>query len=115
MDEKRCCPRCGEELKLEMREFSLGGDGHGGLSSLFVVQYDVDIYLCPQCGKVELYAAAPESESEPEPKVKCSRCGAEHSPEIGCPRCALNDAYHGSSGVLFREKKEKKSKLPWER
>ena len=51
------CPACGAKMELKLKDFSIGADGHGGLSSLFLEQYDVDLYACPNCGKVELYTA----------------------------------------------------------
>ena len=66
-EKKRLCPACGVEMELKLENFSIGADGHGGLMSLFMEQYDVDLYACPRCGKVELYTAdfkqeAPQSE-----------------------------------------------------
>ncbi len=53
------CPACGAILHRKLRNFSIGSDGYGGLSSLGLPSYEVDLYACPQCGKVELYTAAP--------------------------------------------------------
>ncbi len=51
------CPNCGAAMECKLTQLSIGADGGGGLSSLFYEQYNVDLYACPQCGKVELYTA----------------------------------------------------------
>lgn len=85
MEEKEVlCPACGAEMELKLENFSIGADGRGGLMSLLMEQYEVDLYACPVCGKVELYTAgfdpedgeeeaeepeeAPEDEEQSEPK-----------------------------------------------
>lgn len=73
MEEKKVlCPACGAEMERKLENFSIGADGGGGLLALLMEQYDVDLYACPQCGKVELYTARfqkreeePEEEAEP--------------------------------------------------
>lgn len=109
--DKKICTACQGELELKRKNFPLGGDGWGGLSSMLAVQFNADVYVCTQCDKVELYAAQVE-EDKPQETVKCKVCGAEHSPLIGCPRCALNNA-----GSYWSSKpKEKKTKRPpWEK
>ena len=55
MEPKTCCSACGAELELAMEGLSLGGDGWSPLTSLLVENLVVDAYVCPSCGKVELY------------------------------------------------------------
>lgn len=112
MDRRACCTACGGDMELDIKRFALGGDGWGGLSSLMTEQYEVDLYRCTQCGKIALYAAAATTQ-EAEEMVRCPNCGAEHSPVIGCPRCALNRASGGMSRTY--PPKKKKEKLPWEK
>ena len=86
------CPNCSALMELKLENFSIGADGGGGLVTLLAAQYAVDLYACPQCGKVELYTAGfipglPQEEGEP--TITCPVCGREHSPSIGCPTCAL--------------------------
>ena len=52
------CPNCGGEMTCKIKDFTIGLDGNGGLY-LFggPQQYDVDLYACPECGKVEMYTA----------------------------------------------------------
>lgn len=54
----RTCPNCGSQMKLTIKDFRIGLDGNGGVY-LFggYDQYDVDLYACPECGKVEMYTA----------------------------------------------------------
>ena len=53
--QKVSCPACGAEMERKLQDFSIGSDGGGGLLSLLADTYLVDLYACPQCGKVELY------------------------------------------------------------
>lgn len=112
------CPACGGEMECKLRNFSIGADGGGGLLTLLADTYEVDLYACPHCGKVDLFTAgfqpAEEKPAPPPPEeeaVTCPVCGARHSPLIGCPNCAL----HGASSSLFsRKKKGRGPKPPWE-
>ena len=54
----RNCPSCGAAMECKLQNFSIGADGGGGLLTLLADQYEVDLYACPACGKVELYTAA---------------------------------------------------------
>ena len=68
--QKVSCPACGAEMERKLQDFSIGSDGGGGLLSLLADTYLVDLYACPQCGKVELYTAgfqADEDLEEDEP------------------------------------------------
>ena len=66
------CPACGGEMELKLENFSIGADGGGGLMTLLADTYEVDLYACPVCGKVELYTAGffqkkcQEEDGEPE-------------------------------------------------
>ena len=54
----RPCPNCGGEMTCKITNFRIGMDGGGGLtSSLWYDQYAVDLYACPECGKIEMYTA----------------------------------------------------------
>ena len=69
MEKKKVlCPACGAEMQLKLEDFSIGADGGGGLITLLADTYEVDLYACPKCGKVELYTAGfdPEGEEEEE-------------------------------------------------
>ena len=56
----RHCPACGGMLERRLRNFSIGADGYGGLTSLGLEQFEVDLYVCAKCRRVELYAAEHE-------------------------------------------------------
>ena len=116
------CPACDAILHRKLRNFSIGSDGYGGLSSLGLPSYEVDLYACPQCGKVELYTAAPGAwaalTDQPEAEqVTCPDCGTRHSPLIGCPSCAVRQA--GLGRTFPQEEKQSTSKrskkVPWEK
>ena len=54
----RSCPNCGGGMVCKLKNFRIGADGNGGVY-LFggYEQYEVDLYACPECGKVEMYTA----------------------------------------------------------
>jgi ssDNA-binding Zn-finger/Zn-ribbon topoisomerase 1 len=80
--EKKICSRCGEEMELKEASFPMG-------SALSAQRFHVDIYSCPKCNKVELFAA--ESDV-----VTCPVCGHVHPAREKCVRCALSTAFDGS-------------------
>ena len=94
---EKACPVCGSEMELKLENFSIGADGGGGLMSLLADTYEVDLFACPVCGKVELYTARffREEEPEPEEQVTCPVCGTRHSSSVGCPSCAMRAARSG--------------------
>ena len=104
MDEKKIlCPACGAEMELKLENFSIGADGGGGLLTLLADLYDVDLYACPQCGKVEMYTAnfQPKQEEPEEEPDETSEAAEEPAPKSG-------------GGFLgFGKKKEKRP--PWEK
>ena len=54
----RPCTNCGGEMKRELQNFRIGADGDNDLFDMLMrPQYHVDLYACPECGKVELYTA----------------------------------------------------------
>ena len=70
MEEKKVlCPACGAEMERKLQNFSIGA-----VNSLLFEQYDVDLYACPICGKVELYTANFwKEEEEPEEMVELKK------------------------------------------
>lgn len=108
------CPNCSALMELKLENFSIGADGGGGLVTLLAAQYDVDLYACPQCGKVELYTTGfiPGMPEEEELSVTCPVCGREHHPAVGCPSCALRG---GSAGRIHRSEGKSSEKPPWEK
>ena len=119
------CTACGADLELKIRNLSIGADGYGGFTSLGLEQYQVDLFACPKCGKVELYTASFKTEEERAKEgpstVICPTCGKEHSALIACPTCVMRRANNINASDVFRareqEKREKKKafKPPWEK
>ena len=126
------CPACGGTLERRLRKFSIGADGYGGLTSIGLEQFEVDLYVCSKCRRVELYAAEPEEplRTEREDQVTCPVCGTRHSALCGCPTCAVQAAYtpHAARSeqkqspepapAPEREKHTfpwQKKKVPWEK
>lgn len=110
------CPNCSTQMELKLEHFSIGADGGGGLVTLLADQYDVDLYACPQCGKVELYTAGflPGVKEEEAEMVVCPDCGTRHLASIGCPSCAVRAARSGSVSA-FRAPRKPGEKPPWEK
>ena len=113
------CPACGGQMERKLENFSIGADGYGGLTSIGLPEYRVDLYACPHCGKVELYTAQfktpEEQEAEGPAFVICPECGKEHSPAINCPTCAMRAARGGRISFDSAPKAKKGPKPPWER
>ena len=118
----RLCSACGAMLECKLRNFSIGQDGYGGLSSIGLPSYEVDLFSCPRCGKIELYEPQFSSrfipEEAPEEQVACPVCGTRHSSLIGCPACAIRMAQSGQRPRPAREEappQENRRKPPWEK
>ncbi|MBQ7150965.1 MAG: zf-TFIIB domain-containing protein [Synergistaceae bacterium] len=75
----RMCPSCHTVLTLKEKDYPMGS------AFLKADRFHVDIYECPECHGVRLYAAEPEL-------VTCPKCGSLHSPREACAVCALNGA-----------------------
>lgn len=106
----RPCPNCGGGMERKLSDFNLGFN-----TGWFPDMYAVDLYACPDCGKVELYtanfAAVKKQEDAKAQEITCPVCGTNHSPLVGCPRCALDQA--SRSGITARTNVS--SKPPWEK
>lgn len=115
------CPACGTPLVRKVKNFPLGTDGTGSLAALLTGHYYVDLFACPQCGKVELYTAGygPEAEAPAAPEeatVTCPVCGTQHSSLINCPTCVLRRGRSGGAPQAGpRPRKKKDPKPPWEK
>lgn len=110
------CSVCGGVLECKLENFSIGADGGGGLLSLLAAQYEVDLYACPACGKVELYTANfSVKEDPPEQTVTCPVCGGKHSPLIGCPTCAMRGARSTPTPNIGPSPNQKRRRPPWEK
>lgn len=100
MEERKVlCPACSGEMELKLENFSIGADGGGGLLTLLADTYEVDLYACPQCGKVELYTADFDPEEEQE---------EDDEPEDEEPEAKSDGGFLG-----FGRRKDKRP--PWEK
>ena len=82
------CLRCGTEMRHRQREkLQLGQTGLllGDLPNLFAGALEVDIYICPACGKLEFYSAEALDEEETLPQRQCPSCGRKH--DFDYPKC----------------------------
>lgn len=80
------CLCCGVSMKFFGKEqLQLGKTGWllGDLPNLFAGALEVELYRCPQCGRLELFSGAG---SGPAPDAVCPECGAEHTGSV-CPIC----------------------------
>lgn len=133
---EKLCPSCGTPLACRLQNFSIGADG-SGLMTLFAAHYEVDLYACPQCGKVELYTAgfpsSPPSAQQPARPAPywCEHCG-KPSDERTCPDCnrvCISMGDHQWNLLLqartrlseepsddpLRTSQQKQEKPPWEK
>ena len=92
------CLRCGAAMSfLKSESIQLGEHGFfmGDLAHLLAGGLAVDIYICPECGKVEFFQREPTAyldegkpRSEVLNQVACPHCGAKHDPKLSrCPAC----------------------------
>ena len=83
MEEKRdaskICSTCKEKMVLEVASYPMG--------SVFLKErFHVDIYRCPVCDRVKLFAAKSKV-------VICPVCGSTHHADERCAICAINAAF----------------------
>lgn len=83
------CLRCDKEMKYSgTRKIQLGETGWilGDLPNLIAGAMEVDIFSCPQCGKIEFYHT--ESVAEEIAQTHCPKCGKKHDCDYPkCPFC----------------------------
>ena len=90
------CLRCGAAMQFGGKEkIQLGKTGWilGDLPNLLAGALEMEIYYCPQCGKLELYTpeSAAQFSDEMLPQKKCPRCGMTHDFDYPkCPHCDFN-------------------------
>lgn len=78
---KKICPVCNCELVCKETAYPMG-------SALMSRRFHVDIYSCPECSRVSLFASD-------ENEVTCPVCGTTHPAKEKCAICALNSAFEG--------------------
>ena len=83
------CLRCGAWMRfIKCEKFQLGQTGWvlGDLPNLFAGAMEIEIYVCPKCGKIELFQ--PEAASDGLAQKQCPVCGAVIDFDYGrCPHC----------------------------
>ena len=108
----RPCPNCGSKMERKLKDFTIGAYG----DRLFGERYDIDLYACPACGKVEMYtanfAAIKRKQELNEKEVVCS-CGTRHSSLVECPTCSFH--CRSETPPAAPEKSRHEEKPPWER
>ena len=99
MGKELLCLRCGTEMRFMMRErLQLGQTGWllGDLSNLLSGSLKVDVYCCPDCGKMEFFKADDNEPGYDEAEdriaqVRCPKCGTVHDMDYPkCPKCKYN-------------------------
>ena len=79
---KKICPHCQQAMELAVKSYPMG--------SVFQLnRFHVDIYRCPSCRKIELFAAEGDM-------VPCPVCGTMHPAQEKCVTCALDAAFGGT-------------------
>ncbi len=114
------CLRCGGPMeRCGLKRFHLGEEGLFGpvaRDGLLASWLEVEVHRCAQCGRGEFYLPQPPelpADLDEEELVTCPVCGARHSPDIGCPRCAMNRSREGRREQDQGRRSEKKP--PWEK
>jgi len=94
------CLRCGAAMQFGGKEkIQLGKTGWilGDLPNLLAGALEMEIYYCPQCGKMEFYTPQTSGQFSGSdlPQKKCPRCGMTHDFDYPrCPHCEF-DYYKG--------------------
>ena len=98
------CLRCGTDMKFSGREkIQLGEESyHSGLWAMMTAEsMKVDIYKCPDCGKIELFEPQVKKSVEPQSNWTCSECGFYNLSQVQtCQSCGVTR--------IWSEKQKKK-------
>ena len=92
------CLRCDADMEYSGREqFQLGEErGYTGLLAVMTAEsLQVDIYKCPDCGKIEFFQPrARETVRQPKTNWTCSQCGFYNLGRVhACQSCGVNRAW----------------------
>lgn len=116
LSSERLCSNCSVPLILKLEEVPL--DQH--LPHLFSYGLYANIYVCPQCGKLEFYqfdSAEDRRQKAAKQEAQmtvCPRCSTQHHATIGCPSCAVQRSTSYRAPVR-KDRRKKDSRPPWER
>ncbi|MFR1517438.1 MAG: hypothetical protein ACLSVG_01480 [Clostridia bacterium] len=82
------CLRCNVPMKyVGQKKIQLGQTGWilGDLPNLLAGAMELDLYFCPQCGKIEFFQSDDAADDEQLPQKQCPRCGKTH--DFDYPKC----------------------------
>ncbi len=82
------CLRCSGPMGfVKSEKIQLGQTGWllGDLPNLVSGALEVDIYSCPQCGKIEFFQSEGRTAEDAVSQVKCPKCGKKH--DFDYPKC----------------------------
>ena len=92
MEKDIICIRCNSEMKhLRTEKLQLGQTGwiFGDLPNLLAGAMEVDIYICPECRKLEFFLA--DDKEDVLPQKQCPKCGKMHDFDYPkCPYCKFD-------------------------
>ena len=102
MSGEKKCVHCESPLRFLRREqFQLGRTGWllGDLPNLLAGSLEMEIWCCPNCGKLEFYVPGAILEQEwgdsvpgRMTQIRCPVCGVEHDlDDPKCPRCGAKN------------------------
>ena len=118
-------------MRYVSREF-IGLSPQTLLESIAGAKLETDIYVCPECKKMEFFATeclVPSPGDETAETVSCAGCGRQHAygaercpycgrQYVSCPQCGrLHDAYVSfcpNCRHEYRKNRKKQDKEPWE-
>ncbi len=86
MENSIVCLRCGCKMThIKTEKLQLGQTGwiFGNLPNLLAGAMEVDIYICPECRKLEFYLA--DAKEDGLPQKQCPNCGKQH--DFDYPKC----------------------------
>ena len=95
------CLRCGTDMVFSGREqFQMGEESfHSGLLAVMTAESMLmDIYQCPECGKIEFFAPSVRNRTAaaavPKSNWTCSQCGAYNLARVhACQECGVTRAW----------------------
>ena len=96
MDQDKKCANCGSDMEfLGEEQIQLGHYGFflGHLSNLVSGSLEVEIWGCPDCGKLDFYRRNSSGGDEGHmAQVICPKCGTKHDlDDPKCPGCGLKN------------------------
>ena len=105
----RTCPNCEAQMALTLKDFIIGSYG----DSLLGDRYHVDLYACPECGKVEMYTAnfaAVKRKAEEAAARQAARAEAAEKARQVAEQIPVEQEF-----TSYRPGEKRGKKPPWER